>query len=63
MFRPKTVSAHCAETSVSAIVEVRSECAETSISAIVCRIIRPDLNYLYYLRITCVACHSIASNL
>ena len=34
MFRPKTVSAHCnrgsAETSVSAIVEVRSECAETS---------------------------------
>ena len=67
MFRPKTVLAHCAETSVSAIVEVLKHpflqslkfglsvpkhpflqsCAETS---------------LYYLRIICVACHSIASN-
>ena len=50
MFRPKTVSAHCAETSVSAI-EVRLECAETSSTDVSAsymgRIIRPDLRIIY----------------
>ena len=73
MFRPKTVSAHCAETSVSAIVEVpkretsvsaivevRSECAETSVSAILCRNIRPDLRIIYNFGIICITCVLVA---
>ena len=57
MFRPKTVSAHCAETSVSAIVEVPKH---PLLQFIISWLILGDL---YYLRIICVACHSIPSNI
>ena len=50
-----------AETSVSAIVEVRSECAETSVSAILCRNIlcqniRPDLRVIHNFGIIFITC-------